>query len=254
MSIDPQPIGATPPDVGQTPAQPARPRRSWLALLAKALRCMALAAVVWLTAVLTALVCYRWIDPPVTSLTAAAWVTGNRVEQQWVPLDRMAPSLVQAVVVSEDGRFCQHRGIDLGEIENAMERSRDGIIRGASTISMQVVKNLFLWPQRSYVRKALEMPLTLVMEFIMPKRRIMEIYLNIAEWGPNVFGAEAAARHHFRKPALRLTEAESALLAVTLPGPSTRNPARPGPGLRRVAGIIETRAKVMSKASACVLS
>src|SRR6185436_4995918 len=123
--------------------------------------------------------------------------------------------LQRAVIASEDGRFCQHHGVDWDEIEEAIERARDGIPRGGSTISMQVVKNLFLWPSKSYVRKALEFPLTFAIEMAWSKPRILEIYLNIAEWGPGVFGAEAAARYHFGKSAATLTPSQAALLAVS---------------------------------------
>ena len=148
-----------------------------------------------------------------------------------MPLDRISPYLQRAVITSEDGRFCQHRGVDWGEIEEAIERARDGIPRGGSTISMQVVKNLFLWPSKSYVRKALEIPLTFAIELAWPKPRILEIYLNIAEWGPGVFGAEAAARYHFGKSAAALTPSQAALLAVSLPNPMERRAGAPGPGI-----------------------
>ena len=118
-----------------------------------------------------------------------------------MPIDRISPYLQRAVITSEDGRFCRHHGVDWDEIEEAIERARDGVPRGGSTISMQVVKNLFLWPSKSYVRKAMEIPLTYAIETAWSKRRILEIYLNMAEWGPGVFGAEAAARYHFGKPA-----------------------------------------------------
>ena len=139
------------------------------------------------------------------------------------------------MISSEDGHFCRHRGVDWGELKEAIESAGDGIARGGSTISMQVVKNLFLWPSRSYLRKALEIPLAYVIEALWPKRRILEIYLNIAEWGPGIFGAEAAARYHFRKSALLLTPREAALLAVSLPNPFERQAGRPGPGTLRLA-------------------
>ena len=121
-------------------------------------------------------------------------LTGTEIEQRWVPIERISPHLVQAVILSEDGGFCRHRGVDWSALEEAIESSR-----GGSTITMQVVKNLFLWPQRSYIRKALEIVLAYVVEVVWPKERVLEIYLNIAEWGPGIFGAEAAARNHFGK-------------------------------------------------------
>jgi monofunctional biosynthetic peptidoglycan transglycosylase len=161
-----------------------------------------------------------------------------------VGLDEVAPVLAHSVIMSEDGQFCAHRGIDLAELKLVIDDAIAGEgARGASTITMQTVKNLFLW-HRPFValRKIMELPLAVYFDLVVPKRRIMEIYLNIAEWGPGIYGVEAAARHHFGRPAKDLTRRQAALLAVTLPNPSTRNPAKPGPGLRRLAGVIEKRA------------
>ena len=140
----------------------------------------------------------------------ARWLAGEQNTQSWVRLEQISPYLVRAVIASEDTQFCNHRGIDFRELEAAIdkaERTGDEMARGASTITMQVAKNVFLWPGRSYVRKGLELMLAPAIELVWPKSRTMEIYLNIAEWGPGIFGAEAAARHHFRKPAARLTHA-----------------------------------------------
>jgi monofunctional biosynthetic peptidoglycan transglycosylase len=191
--------------------------------------------------VVALVIAYRWINPPTTTLIAMQRAVGTSISRTWVPIERISPNLQRAVVMSEDARFCTHGGIDWREIEEAFDRSQDGVVRGGSTISMQVAKNLFLWPSKSYVRKALEIPITYGMEQLWPKRRILEIYLNIAEWGPGIFGAEAAAQHHFRKPAWRLTETEAALLAVSLPNPILRDAAAPTPGTRRLAQIIQTR-------------
>jgi monofunctional biosynthetic peptidoglycan transglycosylase len=148
------------------------------------------------------------------------------------------------VIASEDARFCVHRGIDFGELRAALEDADDlSDMRGGSTIAQQTAKNLFLWPGRSVVRKALEFPLALWLDLVLGKRRVMEIYLNIAEWGPNgEFGAEAATRHAFSKSAKDLNSREAALLASVLPNPRRRSAARPGPGVRRLAGIYEARA------------
>jgi monofunctional biosynthetic peptidoglycan transglycosylase len=154
--------------------------------------------------------------------------------------------------MSEDGRFCRHRGVDWSELGEAIESARDGTPRGGSTISMQVVKNLFLWPSRSYVRKAIEIPLTYVVEGLWPKRRILEIYLNIAEWGPGVFGAEAASRFHFGKRASQLTPREAALLAVSLPNPFTRRAGDPGPGTSRLANNLLIRMRTGRANAFCV--
>jgi len=198
------------------------------------------------------LLLFRFVDPPFTAFTVAHRLSGERVTQVWVPLERISPHLVRAVIASEDAKFCQHFGIDFGEMEAAIERAKDGIPRGASTISMQVIKNLFLWSGKSYVRKAIEIPLTLAMEQMWPKSRILEVYLNIAEWGPGIYGAEAAAQFHFEKPAARLSEREAALLAVSLPNPAERDAGDPGPGTQRLADRIQARVKALGRSTACV--
>lgn len=195
-------------------------------------------------AALVALVAlFRFVDPPGSALMAIHYVQGKPVNRQWVPLERISPHLIRAVVAAEDNRFCEHRGIDWRELQEAWERSEDGVARGASTITMQVAKNMFLWPARSYLRKAVEIPLAMAIDALWPKRRIIEVYLNIAELGPGVFGAEAAARHHFRKSASRLEAVEAALLAASLPNPIQRNAGRPGLGTRQIAATIMARAR-----------
>src|SRR5215203_7538578 len=161
---------------------------------------------------------YRVIDP-VSTLMLARWVAGKRVDRTFVPMERIAPVLPRSVLTSEDGRFCAHRGIDWTELQASIEDAEDiSEARGASTITQQTVKNLFLWPGRSFIRKGLEFPLALWMDLVLPKRRVLEIYLNIAEWGPNgEFGVEAAARSAFGKSARDLTGGEAALLAAILP-------------------------------------
>lgn len=192
---------------------------------------------------------YRFVNPPASTLMLYQSLTGVDVEQTWVPLEEISPSLVRAVVVSEDNRFCEHWGIDLREISDALERGG----RGASTISMQVSKNLFLWSSKSYIRKAAEVPVTLMIEAFWPKRRIMEVYLNIAEWGPGRFGAEEAARWHFSKSAQTLTEREAARLAVALPNPFTRDAGDPGPGTLRLASTIQARMRYAPRSvTACL--
>jgi monofunctional biosynthetic peptidoglycan transglycosylase len=191
--------------------------------------------------VMLLLVLYRWVNPPASTLMLAQRLAGTPIHHRWVPLARISPYLRQAVILSEDGRFCRHSGIDWGELAEAIESSRDGIARGGSTITMQVVKNLFLWPSRSYVRKALEIPLAYLVELAWSKPRILEIYLNVAEWGPGIFGAEAASFYHFKKPALLLSPREAALLAVSLPNPFERQAGRPGPGTQRLADNLAAR-------------
>lgn len=196
--------------------------------------------------VLGLLLVLRFVDPPGSMLMLTQRLQGQSIDQQWVPLDAVSPHLVRAVISSEDNNFCTHRGIDLAELEAAMAKADEegsDVVRGASTITMQVAKNLFLIPARNYLRKGVEMGMAVAIELVWTKRRTLEMYLNIAEWGPGVFGAEAAARHHFRKAAARLTAPEAALMAAALPNPLLRRPGRPGPGLSRLAGIIETRAR-----------
>jgi monofunctional biosynthetic peptidoglycan transglycosylase len=196
---------------------------------------------------------YRFVDP-VSTLMVARWMTGRPVQHQWVPLARISPALPVAVLVAEDGRFCSHYGIDLAELRDAIEDADDiSEMRGGSTLTQQTVKNLFLWGGRSYVRKALELPLALWLDLVLPKRRIMEIYLNIAEWGPTgEFGAEAGTRRAFGKHAADLTAAEATLMAAMLPNPKVRDARRPGPGLRRLAGIYRSRAARAGDAVACL--
>ncbi len=201
---------------------------------------------------LALLLLYRWVDPPASTLMLGQRLTGTAITQRWMPLERISPNLAAAVISSEDGHFCRHHGVDWGELKEAIESAGDGMARGGSTISMQVVKNLFLWPSRSYVRKAVEIPLAYAMEALWPKRRILEIYLNIAEWGPGIFGAEAAARYHFRKSALMLNPREAALLAVSLPNPFDRQAGRPGPGTLRLADNLLLRMRAAQPSTACL--
>ena len=181
---------------------------------------------------------------PVSTLMMKDLATFNGYDRRWVSLDQIAPVLVSSVVMSEDGQFCYHRGIDWAELNGVIDDAMAGeLTRGASTITMQTVKNLYLWHRPlGSVRKVLELPLAFYFDAVLSKKRIIEIYLNIAEWGPNIYGIEAAAQHHFGKPAKLLSARQAALLAVTLPNPIDRDPAHPGPGLKRLASIIQKRA------------
>jgi monofunctional biosynthetic peptidoglycan transglycosylase len=179
---------------------------------------------------------------PISTLMLKDLLTGKGYDRRWVSLDEISPHLKYAVLMSEDGQFCNHHGIDWGELNSVIDDALAGEeTRGASTITMQSVKNLFLWQGRSFIRKALEAPLALYFDAILSKRRIMEIYLNIVEWGPGVYGAEAAAEYHFKRSAADLTARQGALLAVTLPNPEHRHPAHPDLGLRRLASLILRR-------------
>ena len=204
------------------------------------------------------LLLFRFVDPPTSALMFTQRLYGTEIDNRWVPLNRVSPNIVRAVILSEDNKFCGHWGVDLGEMRAALEKAdREGAdaLRGASTISQQVAKNVFLWPGRSLVRKVLEITVTVPMELIWPKARIMEVYLNIAEWGPGIFGVEAASRYHFNKSASRLTQREAALLAVALPNPFDRVAGKPGQGTQRLAATIEGRmAAAAASRFSCVLN
>ncbi len=195
---------------------------------------------------------YRVVDP-VSTLMLWRWAIGARVERTYVPIDRMAPALPITVIASEDGRFCSHRGVDWKEIRDRLEDVDDiSEARGVSTITQQVAKNLFLWPGRSFVRKALEFPLALWIDLVLPKWRVLEIYLNIAEWGPRgQFGAEAGSRYAFNKSVRSLSAREAALLAAVLPNPKRRSAKQPGPAVRRLAGIYEGRGAAQAALASC---
>ncbi len=165
---------------------------------------------------------------PVSTLMLARLLAGETYDRRPVPLEDISPYLAQAVIASEDARFCQHDGVDWDALREVIQDAdEDGPARGASTLAMQTAKNLFLWPSRSVIRKGLEIPLALYIDLVWSKRRMMENYLNLAVWGVGIFGAEAAAQRHFRKPARALTRGEAALLASVLPNPILRNAGRP---------------------------
>jgi len=219
----------------------------------RALRTIAIVilAVLLLPYLLTPL--YAVVDP-ISTVMLWRRLSGARVDRIYVPLTRISPSLPLAVIIAEDGRFCSHHGVDLVEIREAITEADDlDEIRGGSTITQQVAKNLFLWPGRSFVRKALEFPLALWIDLVLSKRRILEIYLNIAEWGPNgEFGVEAGARRAFGKSSQDLSRYQAALLAAMLPNPVRRNARQPGPGLRRLAGLYVARAGRAPTAAGCL--
>lgn len=197
-------------------------------LIWRALRLALLVLLAWIGA-------YAWVAPPTTALIETERARLGAVAWTWRPLSEISPHLARAVVAAEDSRFCAHWGFDFDELRKALE---GGARRGASTITQQTAKNAFLFPGRSWLRKALEAGFTPLIELIWGKRRILEVYLNIAEMGPGVFGAEAAARRWFGKPAAALTAAESARLAAILPSPRERDPTRPSAFQRRRAAAI----------------
>jgi monofunctional biosynthetic peptidoglycan transglycosylase len=223
----------------------SRPRRSRLPLVVALVTAVLVLAPVVLLAVWTT-------TPPISTPMLARWATGAPVVRVWRPIEAIDRRLVASVIASEDNGFCRHAGVDWRELGEVIE-TEGGPRRGASTITMQLAKNLFLWPGRSYVRKALEIPLALAIDLLWSKRRILEAYLNIAEWGPNgEFGIEAGARRAFGKSAARLDTREAALLAVMLPNPHTRDARRPSANLRRVATIVRMRAVEAPEFTACL--
>jgi monofunctional glycosyltransferase len=224
------------------------------AALRRSLLALAVAVLIILALPYLIVPLYRFVDP-VSMPMLWRYVTGSRVERTFVPLSRVAPSLPLTVIISEDGSFCHNRGIDLGAMREALQQADDdlGEARGGSTITQQTAKNLFLWQGRSFVRKALEIPLALWINLTLPKRRVLEIYLNIAEWGPNgQFGAEAAALWAFDKSARDLTPRESAELAAILPNPVHRSARLPSLQVRRLAGLYERRAAAHPGLAACL--
>jgi monofunctional biosynthetic peptidoglycan transglycosylase len=185
---------------------------------------------------------FRFIAPPATPLMIGTLLSDGPVAHRWVPLDEISPNLVRAVIAAEDGKFCSHFGFDMEAIDKAFDsNAAGGRLRGASTISQQTAKNLFLLQDRTWTRKAVEAYFTALIEGLWPKRRIMETYLNVAEWGPRRFGAEAAAQGNFGKPAAELSQLEAARLATILPSPRRYRADAPGPYVARQSQVIAAR-------------
>ena len=185
----------------------------------------------------------RYFNPPTSTEMLRHSLLGGTVRHEWVNIEKISPHLIRAVIMSEDGQYCRHNGIDWRQVEKAWQEALEGAKkpRGASTITMQTAKNLFLWADRSYVRKALELPMAYMMNLMWSKRRQMEIYLNIVEWAPGIYGAKAASHHHFKRAPHRLTTSQAALLAAALPNPIVRRAGRPGPYTRKIAAIVQKR-------------
>lgn len=212
--------------------------------------------IVFLIGPVVAVAVYRFVPPPITYLMVQRMFEGRGLERQWVPLRRISPHLVRAVIAAEDARFCEHKGFDIEAIQKAFAANEaGGKLRGGSTISQQTAKNVFLWPQRDWLRKGLETWFTVLIELGWGKPRIMEVYLNSIEWGPGVYGAEAAARKNFHVPAGKLTQAQAARLAAILPKPLAWKAAKPGPYMKRRAGSIIRNARAVRREglTACVL-
>jgi monofunctional glycosyltransferase len=223
------------------------PKHPWLRRLARLVLFVA-------ALVLLSIVVFRFVNPPITPVMLVEKLKGNTLRRDWVPLQDISPQLPMAVIASEDGRFCSHWGVDWGAVREAVKEGGglDGL-RGASTIPMQTAKNIYMWNGRSFVRKALEVPLAYVMSALWPKQRMMEVYLNVAQFGPGIFGAEAASRYYFHKSAAELTRHEAVLLAAALPNPRFRNPARQSRRALIVARAVERRMPIMAQRSGCAL-
>ena len=199
---------------------------------------------------------HRFVAPPATFLMVTRAMDGGEMNYRWRSLNDISPRLVEAVIASEDSTFCAHRGFDMKAIEKALKANeRGGRIRGGSTISQQTAKNVFLWPGRDWVRKGLEAGYTVLIETLWGKRRIVEVYLNVAEWAPGVYGAEAAAQHWFGKSADELSAREAARLAAILPSPRRYDAASPGAYVRRRASRVQAAMGTVRNdgLAACVL-
>ena len=191
---------------------------------------------------------YRFLPPPVTWLMVERTFQGHGFNRTWRSIDQMSPQLTRSVIAAEDAKFCEHHGFDFEAMQKAMAHNeRSGKVRGGSTISQQTAKNVFLWPDRDYVRKGLEAYFTVLIEGLWGKRRIMEVYLNSVEWGPGVYGAEAAALKNFGVGADRLNPAQAARLAAILPSPLKWQAAKPGPYVRKRSGKIGAAAGTVDR-------
>ena len=224
-------------------------RRSPIRLLALGVGWAGLA----LLTLFVGLVALYAVARPVSTLMLARTIEGKSYQRIYTPLRGIAPTALAAVIASEDAGFCDNDGVDWGALREVLSGAGEhGPSRGASTITMQTAKNLFLWPGRSTIRKGIEIGMALVMGEVWSKARTLEIYLNIAEWGDGLFGIEAAAQRYFHKSAGQLNPHEAALLATALPNPFLRNPARPSPLQRRLAGSLESKARENSDLLKCL--
>lgn len=218
----------------ETKKRPNWLRRAWRLLM------RVIALFLMFSVVMTAV--YAWVPPPVTWLMLWRVAQGNWIHKDWESYDNISPNLVRAVIAAEDAKFCEHYGFDWGSIEKAWKRNQNGKrIRGGSTISNQTAKNVFLWPDRTYLRKGLEFYFTGLIELMWSKKRVIEVYLNVVEFGPGIYGAEAAAQAHFKKSAKDLSRREAALLAAVLPNPIRWSASKPTSYIRGRAGTIQAR-------------
>jgi len=240
-------LRAEPPRDMSAPPKGARGRRIGRVLFLTLLIALLAPAVIILI--------YRVVPPPGTPLMVIRAIGGAGWNYDWEPLERIAPSLARAALTAEDETFCSHHGFDTKALKEAWEeylQDDGGTLRGGSTISQQTAKNLLLWPGRDWIRKGLEAWLTIYIEALWPKQRIMEVYLNVVEWGRGVYGAEAAARHHFKKSAANLSASEAARLAAVLPSPLRWSASNPGPYVQRRSSMLQGRAARLGDLAACL--
>lgn len=196
---------------------------------------------------------YRYVPVPLTPLMVIRLFEGESLHKDWQPGPRISAQLKMAVIAAEDNKFCRHRGFDWQAFADVLDEFRsEGRLRGGSTITMQTAKNLYLWPGRSYTRKALEALYTPMLELILPKERILTLYLNIAEFGPGIYGAEAAAQAYFNTSAAGLNRQQASLLAAVLPNPRQYNAARPSAYVERRAGVIRQRINQLGPWLGCI--
>lgn len=197
-------------------------------------------ALAWVGITVLVVLLFRWVDPPTSAFMIAAQIRGGEITRnEWLDWDRVPPELALAVVAAEDQRFPTHYGFDFVEIQDALESALNGKrMRGASTISQQVAKNLFLWSGRNFVRKGLEAYFTVLLEVLWPKQRILEIYLNIAQFGDGLYGITAASGVYFGKSPGELSRYEISLLASVLPNPASYKPNAPSESLLNRAAFV----------------
>lgn len=241
----PKAEGAPPPAAAESrPMQPNSPGRAALVAvrsLAIVFAALFAVSILWAGA-------YRFVGPPGSFIMLDRAMKGADVRRDWVPLSAISPHLVRAVIAGEDSKFCSHQGFDIEAIEKAARDNKRGKKRrGASTLTQQTAKNAFLWNEGGWVRKGVETWFAALIDTLWPKRRVMEVYLNLAEWGDGLFGAEAAARSRFGKSARALTKQEAALLAAVLPSPNKWRVDPPGPYVKRRAATLRKRMDIVAR-------
>ena len=244
-------------DVATGAVEDLSSRKPRQALPRRVLRALGLAALAWIALTWLAVLTLRFVPPPTSAFMLerhlAAWHAGERnftIKYHWVPWQDVAPALPIALIAAEDQKFPFHHGFDVQAIQDALDEADEGErLRGASTISQQTAKNLFLWGGRSFVRKGLEAYFTVLLEITWPKRRILEVYMNIAEFGNGIYGADAAARGFFHKSPAQLSAHDAALLAAVLPNPKKLHPDRPSAYVSRHAEWIERQVRQLGGAA-----